>query len=208
MNVLSLPKRNTNEISKDVLTDLYIKNNRSVSYISAQLRCSQNKVNYWLKKFKINKRTISEAIYVNKNPLGDPFLLQKPKNMKQAILFGMGLGLYWGEGSKRGNGGLKISNTDPNLLRKFTEFLEVIFEIKREKLRYSIQIFKDISSEEALNYWTKELGAKKEQFYKPIVINIQRKGTYKYKSSYGVVIMYFNNIKLKKLICNMIENIQ
>ena len=208
MKELGLPKINTQKISKDLLTDLYIKNDKSVPYIATQLNCSQNKINYWLKKYKINKRTISEAIYINKNPLGDPFVLIKPKTMKEAILYGMGLGLYWGEGAKRGNGGLKISNTDPKLLRKFTEFLEIIFKINKEKLRYSLQIFKDISYEDALNFWTRELDAKKEQFYKPVILNIQRKGTYEYKSPYGVVIMHFNNVKLKRLLCNMIENIQ
>ena len=53
----------------------------------------------------------------------------------------------------------------------------------------------------------KELDVKKEQFYKTIISKVRGEGTYKYKSEYGVIIVYFNNIKLKKIILKMIENI-
>jgi hypothetical protein len=39
------------------------------------------------------------------------------------MLFGMGLGLYWGEGTKRGKGGMRITNTDAKMIKKFIEFL-------------------------------------------------------------------------------------
>ncbi len=127
--------------------------------------------------------------------------------MSEAILFGMGLGLYWGEGLKRGPGGVRLSNTDARLIKKFIEFMEKVFIIKRSKLRFGLQIFDDIDPEKALSYWTRELGVRRNQFYKIIVSEIRGKGTYKYKSEYGVAMVYFNNVRLKKLICSMIENI-
>lgn len=68
----------------------------------------------------------------------------------------MGLGLYWGEGTKRGNGGMRITNTDARMLQKFIKFLESFFGIDKNKLRFSIQIHHDIEIEAALNYWSRE----------------------------------------------------
>ncbi len=207
MKRLSLPIRKRTIPPRD-LFELYVIKKYSVAQISKILDCSQNKINYWLEKQGVEKRSIADAMYQLKNPLGDPFQMKHPKTLKEGILFGMGLGLYWGEGAKRGTGGVRLTNTDVRLLRKFMEFLEKVFCIERKKLRFSIQIFSDISPEKALAYWRRELGVRKEQFYKTVISTVRGKGTYKYKSRYGVVIIYFNNIKLKRLICGMIENIQ
>ncbi len=204
MKGLSLP----NEITATKLHDLYLVENKSVAQIAELFKCSQNKINYWLERFEIPKRSISEAIYVLKNPLGDPFILKNPQTLEEGILYGLGIGLYWGEGTKRGKGGMRITNSDPKLLRKFIQFLERFFTIDRNRLKFSIQIFSDIHPEKALKYWSEELKIHKKQFYKPQVLKIRGAGTYKYKSEYGSVIVYFDNIKLKKSICDMIENIQ
>ena len=62
------------------------------------LNCSEHKINYWLNKYGITKRNISDAIYLKYNPKGDPFRFILPKNKKDERLFGLGLGLYWGGG--------------------------------------------------------------------------------------------------------------
>ncbi len=204
MKVSSLPNK---KIKKEVLFDLYINKKYSSARISHIFYCSQNKINYWLEKYEIQKRTISDAIYELKNPNGDPFSFNKPKNLSQIFLFGLGLGLYWGEGLKRGKGAVRLTNTDPKMIKKFIEFLEKVFVIDRNRLRFSIQIFQDLSSKEALEYWSKELKIKKSQFYKVIVSKVRGQGTYKYKSEHGVVIVCFNNMKLKRIILEMIEKI-
>jgi hypothetical protein len=86
--------KNNISIEKGSLLDLYVVKKYSVSKISAIFNCSENKINYWLAKYEIKKRTISDAIYQLKNPLGDPFALKKAETLEQGILFGMGLGLY------------------------------------------------------------------------------------------------------------------
>lgn len=195
-------------ISRDLLLDLYIKKKLPVSNISRQLSCSQNKINYWLKEHKIEKRTISEAIYQLKNPNGDPFCFKKPINLEDSILFGLGLGIYWGEGSKKGSGGLRLTNTDIRMIKVFINFLYKFFKIPKSKLKFSLQVFGDISAKKCLEYWCKGLKVGKTQFYKTIVSEIRGKGTYRNKSEHGVVILYFNNVKLKKLILEMIEKIK
>ena len=193
------------KLNKDLLVDLYINNKRSVSWIANRHDCSENKINYWLRAHGIQKRTISEAIYQHKNPNGDPFSVRLPKNTEEGILWGMGVGLYWGEGAKRGSGGLRITNTDPELIKTFVKFLVSFFLIDKKKLRYSIQIFDDISPQKALRYWMDQLGVDKKQFYKTIVSKSRGEGTYRYKSEHGVVVLYFNNVKLKRVMCELIE---
>lgn len=195
-------------IPKDILVQLYKNEKLSVLSISRLLHCSQNKINYWMTKYSIVKRSISDAIYQLKNPLGDPFKLRFPKTHKEAILYGMGLGLFWGEGTKRGKGGMRITNSDPKMLRKFIEFSEKFLSIDKKRLKFSLLIFNDILQEEALLFWQNELSVERSQFYKTVVVKVRGEGTYKYKSRYGVVVLQFNNTRLKELMCNLIENIQ
>lgn len=103
---------------------------------------------------------------------------------------------------------MRLANSDPGLLVKFIEFLEKVFNIERKKLRFGIQISNDVSPADALNFWKNILKVRKMQFYKTIISPARGKGTYKTKCQYGVVIVYFNNVKLKRLMCTLIENIQ
>jgi hypothetical protein len=186
---------------------LYVNDKKSTLQIAEILSCSQGKINYWLKKYNIQKRTISDSIYLLKNPNGDPFKFKKPYNIKSGILFGLGLGLYWGEGDKRGNEGARLSNSDPKLIKSYINFLIETLGIDKERLRFSIQIPPDLSSKDTLNFWINELNLNKNQFYKPYILKKRGNGSYKNKSKYGTIIVYFNNIKLKKLICNLIDKL-
>ncbi|MFA6536185.1 MAG: hypothetical protein WC250_03385 [Candidatus Paceibacterota bacterium] len=194
-------------IKRSELTELYQNSKLSAAQIAEKINCSEGKVNYWLSKYEISKRSISEAIYQKHNPLGDPFMVTFPKNVDEGVLYGLGLGLYWGEGAKRGNGGVRLGNTDANLIRKFIDFLEVFYSINKKSLHFGLQIFGDISPEKALSFWTKTLKVSKKQFYKIIISKVRGSGTYKYKSENGVLMVYFNNIKLKRLLCDKIDNI-
>jgi hypothetical protein len=48
------------------LYDLYYVEKKSAAFIANKFKCSQNKINYWIKRFEIPKRSISEAMYVLK----------------------------------------------------------------------------------------------------------------------------------------------
>ena len=196
------------EISFKELNHLYVEGGLSASQIACVLNCSNNKVNYWLEKHGIKKRSISEAVYRLKNPSGDPFLIKEPRNQDDSLLLGLGLGLYWGEGLKRGRGGMRLTNTDPHLVRKFMEFLERMCGVEKSRLRFSVQVFEDLNPEIALRYWANELSVGLDQFYKPVVSRVRGPGTYRNKSQHGVVIVYFNNVRLKEKMCEMIDKIR
>lgn len=190
---------------KKALINRYIVKKQSSAQIAAEFRCSQGKINYWLAKYKVPKRNISEAIYQLRNPTGNPFALQKPRTVSEGVRFGLGVGLYWGEGLKRGRGGIRLGNTDPKLIRKFIDFLEKMFNVDRTRLRFGLQIFNDVSPRGALAHWMRELQADKEQFYKVMVSKVRGRGTYRHKSEHGVLTVYFNNTRLREQLCRIIE---
>ena len=186
------------------LKKLYNEKHKSVPEIARLSECSENKVNYWLAKYQIKKRTISEAIYVKHNPKGDPFKFIVPKSAEDAELFGLGLGLYWGEGTKANKDSIRLGNTDPNLIEKFIEFLIRFFSIKKKDLHFGLQIFSDIEVERALDFWIKRLKIKRSQFYKPIISISGSIGTYKKKSEYGVLTVMYHNKKLRNLLVELL----
>ena len=186
------------------LKKLYNEKHKSVPEIARLSECSENKVNYWLAKYQIKKRTISEAIYVKNNPNGDPFKFIVPKSAEDAELFGLGLGLYWGEGTKANKDSIRLGNTDPNLIKKFIEFLIRFFSIKKKDLHFGLQIFSDIEVERALDFWIKRLKIKRSQFYKPIISISGSIGTYKKKSEYGVLTVMYHNKKLRNLLVELL----
>jgi hypothetical protein len=196
-------------LKKSILKQLYLKDKESVSFIATKYECSQNKVNYWLQKYGIPKRSISEAVYLKVNPKGDPFKLRRPVKDKEWFLYGMGLGLYWGEGNKMNNHAVRLGNTDPDLLRTFLEFLAVFFSVDVTRLHFGLQIFTDIDSKVAKDYWCKKLSLRSEQFQKIIVSkSLHKRGTYRKKSQYGVLTIYFSNTKLRDIIVGAIEELR
>ena len=197
----------TDFVDREELQKLYISDRKSSSEIAKIFSCSEHKINYWLAKHSIQKRSLSEAMYQKYNPNGDPFKIKPANNIKDAKLLGLGLGLYWGEGNKKNKNSIRLGNTDPRLIKKFIEFLVEIFGIKKDKLRFGLQVFTDMSEKSALNFWLKELrefGIIRNQFFKVTVTPARSIGNYREKSKWGVLTVHFSNTKLKKLLDGML----
>jgi hypothetical protein len=192
------------DITSHQLKRLYLKEKKSVSEIAKIVNLSETGVNYWLRKFEIPKRTVSEAIYIKHNPKGDPFRVILPKNKEDAKLFGMGVGLYWGEGTKADKGSVRLGNSDPAIMRVFIEFLIKFFNVDKKDLKFHLHTFTDIDLEETKNYWKKELKVQDIQFYKPTVTITGKLGNYRKKSKYGVLTVYYSNIKLRNILVSLL----
>ena len=197
-------------LSEKLLNSLYLEKSMSTRDIARIQKCSEHKVNYWIRKYNIPKRSIADALYAKHNPSGDPFLLKKIQNPKDAQLFGIGLGLYWGEGNKKNINSVKLGNTDPGMIRIFIKFLMELMGVKINKLRFGLQIFSDLRKSVVLDFWLNSLqkfGIVREQFYKVTVTPARSIGTYREKSQYGVLTVYVHNIKLKKIFDNFIADV-
>lgn len=196
------------KITKEILFELYIKKKYSSNKIAKKLGCLEGKVNYWLKKFEIKKRTISEAIYDWHNPNGDPFKVHKIENPEELFLAGLGLGLYWGEGNKKNKYSIRLGNSDPDVIIYFIKFLQEIYGVDKKDLRFAIQVFSDMNIKENLGFWSRKLKISISQFYKTIVTPSRGVGTYREKSKYGVLTVHFNNKKLRDILFKEIEKLK
>lgn len=194
--------------SKIELQNLYTRDQKSAKEIALIFFCSENKIHYWLKKYGIQKRSISAATYIKANPRGNPFEFKHPDSPETWFLFGLGLGLYWGEGNKANTHAIRLGNTDPDLIKTFLHFLKKIYNIDLERLKFGLQIFSDIEPDKALAFWTKKLNVPRSKFYKVTLSNLNRKGTYLKKSKYGVLTIYFSNTKLRDTIVSAIDELR
>lgn len=195
-------------IQEKLLRDLYEKKKFSMKEISENLGCSHTQVAYWMKYYKIPRRTRSESVYIKNNPQGDPFLLCEPKTLNEAILYGLGLGLYWGEGTKANNFSIRLGNTDPDLILTFIVFLQTFFTIHKKDLRFGIQVFSDMKPEEVTLFWSSKLKVSKTQFMKTIVTKTRNNGSYTRKIKHGVLTVYFHNTKARNLLFSLIEKMK
>ncbi len=196
------------QIQKELLEELYVLQNRSMQQIANNLGCSLNRVDYWMRKYGISRRTRSDATYVRRNPGGDPFTVKVNLTSEERELYGMGLGLYWGEGTKASPSSVRLGNSDPGIILKFIEFLEQIYGLSRKNMHFGMQLFTDCSFEEAIDYWTRILEIDRKQFYKPIRTISGSIGTYRKKNRYGVVTLYYNNKRLRDILVEQINNMQ
>ena len=187
-------------LDESTLREMYTCNTMSSAEIATDLGCSVSKVNYWLAKYRIPKRSIGDAVYARHNPGGDPFQVMTVDTLEKAELYGMGIGLYWGEGTKANIHSVRLGNTDATLLRMFMRFLIELYGVDKADMKFGLQIFTDIDQQEALTYWCKALGVNRGQFYKVHVTRSGSIGTYRHKSNYGVVTMYYHNTRLRDIL--------
>ena len=197
---------NSSPLSKKHLKELY-SSGHSMAEIASLLNCSVHKVVYWMDKYNLPRRSLSQAIYLQSNPNGDPFKIKTDLNKNEVFLFGLGLGIYWGEGDKISKGAIRVANTNPKIIKTFIKFLLDICGLRKHKLLFQIICFNDSNPIEAKKYWANELGIKGKKFGKIVQIPTQGKGTYKKKSAYGVCILTVASIKLKPWIMEEINKL-
>ena len=197
------------DILKSDLEKYYL-SGKSMAQIAKVIGCSSHKIAYWMNEYKIPRRTRSEATYLIGNPNGDPFDLNDITNLskKDIFLFGLNVGLYWGEGEKTTRHAIRVTNSDPYVIIRFRDFLLNICKLNPEKIRYYLICFNDIDQNIAKKFWAKLLKISPDKFGKIVVIPSRGKGTYNKKSKYGVCTIYAGNMKLKAWILSEIEKLR
>lgn len=107
-------------------------------------------------------------------------------NVSDRDLFFLGLGLYWGEGYKRGSGELGFTNSDSNMIQIFLKWLYEIYGVKPEDiiLRLSINKIHEYRISKILKYWSVVTNLPLTQFTKTSVINSKTKKIYSDPENY------------------------
>ncbi len=87
-------------------------------------------------------------------------------NISERDLFLIGLMLYWGEGGKKQRGSVRLSNSDPNMIRVMMKFFRTICKVPEDKFRIHLHIHMHLDYKKAEKYWSQVTNIPLNQFYK------------------------------------------
>lgn len=133
--------------------------------------------------------TRSQIVYKIRNPNGDPFHYKVSNRILEII----GLVLWATEGDKTQ---VSLSNGNPNIIRKYLEFLRKICHFRENKIKAVIHCHDTLEYEQCLNYWSRVTSITRNRFTKPF-IKKDKGGTRKYP--YGIIRIAASNIKLVRI---------
>ena len=144
----------------------------SYSQIKKTLNVSKGTLSVWLKEYPLSKERIrelqkNEAVIEKirntkrekrEKRLKEIYNLQKKfiLPIKKEPFFFLGLGLYWGEGTKYRMDSLSMSNTDPSIINFFISWLNKGLDVPRDKMRIQLHLYNDMNIEKEIKYWLKK----------------------------------------------------
>lgn len=153
---IKIPKSTLSNWSKDItLPETYKKRVKKLNEENLDLarklawKANKEKRDKYLAKIKRSLTPVSK-------------LIQK-KNVAKLFL----TALYLGEGKKGiKNRQLCLGNSDPKIVKIFLNLLRSAYNFDISKVRCTVQCRADQNSDSLENYWSKETGIPKSQFYK------------------------------------------
>jgi hypothetical protein len=90
--------------------------------------------------------------------------------LKSNPLFIAGLMIYWGEGDSSLRHQVRLSNSDPKMIKLFNGFLQKICKIPKEKIRLSLIIYPDLADRVCKKFWSTKTKISLNQFDKSNII--------------------------------------
>ncbi len=195
--------------------------------IKRELNLAKSTLSDWLRNLPLNKEQL-ELLSKNRERSRDlareKYIAtrknQKLVRLKQILnqqnnfllplskkeLFLCGLFLYWGEGEKR-HGIISISNTDPRVIKFALYWMITSLKISKNKIRINLHLYKDMSIDESIYFWSSILDIPKTQFNKPYIKKTNREGlTYK-SFGHGTCKLYAGSVALSEKIAMSIKSI-
>jgi len=127
-----------------------------------------------------------------------------PLNKKE--LFIAGLFLYWGEGSKSHSTDLRLSNTDPSMIKFFIKWLTTCLQVPKSKLKVQLHLYNDMNIGKEIQFWSITLNIPDTQFIKPyiknsLLTNINHKGGF----GHGTCNIRIGNARLSEKILTTLK---
>ncbi|MDD2758505.1 MAG: helix-turn-helix domain containing protein [Patescibacteria group bacterium] len=164
------------------------KEKKSYRQISEQLGISKSTVSLWLKNLKWSEDIIDELAKIAKTKSRAQLKVMTEKRRQQNearrkeaakeaarqfsgflknYIFLTGISIYWGEGDKQAHNGLvRMSNTDPMMLRLFIKFLKEICGVPQERIKLWLLLYPDNNEEACRKYWKRLCHVQDSQFVK------------------------------------------
>lgn len=199
----------------------------SVKYIAVMLSVAQSSVSTWVRDVRL---TPAQKLYLRKK-CHSPVVIEKRRKSRLAnearkktlqinaaadsikkidfkSLKMIGLGLYWGEGSKTLKGAVRVSNSDPTVIMMCMRFFKEICHIPPEKFRAHIHIHSVAAAGEAEKYWSNVTGVPLSQFYKTYTIKSKSSKNVRTTLPYGTLDIGINDIQILLKILGWIEGLK
>lgn len=121
--------------------------------------------------------------------------MEEHQRLKYHPLFIAGIMLYLGEGDKVSKYFVRITNTDPVIIKIFANFLFEIFGIKKEKVACSLVLYPDLIEGDCKKHWILHSGLDGLKFHKSQVITGKHKTN---RLRYGVCTLTISSAYFKK----------
>ena len=115
------------------------------------------------------------------------------QELKYNPLFIAGIMLYWGEGDKKNKHRVRLTNTDPDMIKLFSQFLAAC-NVPKERIYAQAIIYPDLDHETCRLYWSNKSGIPLSNFTKCSVIQGRHKNN---KLPYGICIVGVSSSYLK-----------
>jgi transcriptional regulator with XRE-family HTH domain len=157
----------------------------SYSQIKKILKVSKGTLSLWLKDYPLSNERIKklqknerviEKIRNTKRKKKERRLKEVYKTQKKLIFplkkrefFMLGLGLYWGEGTKSRMENLTISNTDPSIINFYIYWLNKNLNIPQEKMKVQLHLYNDMNINKEIKFWSETLKVPLSQFIRPYI---------------------------------------
>jgi hypothetical protein len=158
---------------------------RSYSSIKEELGISKSTLSGWLSKYPLSQDRIRELR--DKNPQRiekyiNTMKVKREEKFQRATdriqkdinkisnrdLFVAGFFLYWAEGGKTGSGTLTFANTDPEMIKVFVRWLDLL-GVSKDRLKIKLHLYKDMNIYKEIKFWSKKLAVDRSQFSKSYV---------------------------------------
>lgn len=185
----------------------------SYSYISEKLNISKSTLSDWLAmiKYKPNSYTINKigkariASNLTNSTKKRDSIIKARKEAKQEVgilnkrdIFMLGLGIYIGEGTKTNNI-VRIINSDPRIVKFSILWFKNIYDLQINNFAIRIHLYPDNDVEECIDFWSKNTGIPKSNFYKTYIDQrINKKISKRGKLPYGTVQLIIKSSGEKK----------
>lgn len=114
--------------------------------------------------------------------------------LKYNPIFIAGIMLYWGEGDKATRGQVRLTNTDPEMLKLYYIFLKDVCRISTKRIGAHVLLYPDLNEKATLEYWSSRIGIPLERFIK--CTTIQGRHPTK-RLGYGVCMVYVSSSYFK-----------
>jgi len=124
---------------------------------------------------------------------------KKLAKLSEDAFFVAGLMLYLSEGGKSNYAQISLSNTDSKIIKFFMQWLIHFFSVAKKKMKAELHLYENMDIKKEQKFWQKELGFRKNQFYKTQIRKLQ-KSSFSYKGSYrhGTCQIYLPGVERKR----------